>query len=304
MSTNSSRPSTPSLQPDHHISHPAHKLLTLAHPNDPDLTSKIFTEKILHKPLLLTTATTEPSDNRAARRHLRLRKKSYALKHARPKPLSAKEKRELGLYQLRPEECRYEVYKGLNVLWRRYVLEVLGFLDRDGKVVKGRIGSAVTGSSGAGLIASADFHGMEIEVVRGVDVGRVGMKGIVVRETRSTLTIVCDEKEDARKDRRKSKWRGKADASSGEQDKARMIMKRGSVFRVAIDLPTEEEASSRVVDNEDTEMEEGEDDTGIVEVVKRKAKRQLIFELHGDQLEIRPTERAVKKFKWRPMDYL
>lgn len=303
MSTNSSRPSTPSLQPDHHASHPAHKLLTQAHPNDPELTSKIFTDKILHKPLLLTTATTEPADNRAARRHLRLRKKSYALKHARPKPLSAKEKRELGLYQLRPEECQYEVYKGLNSLWRRYVLEVLGFLDRDGKVVKGRVGSAVTASNGAGLIASADFHGMEVEVVRCVDVGRVGMKGIVVRETRSTLIVVCDQKEDVRKSR-KAKWTVRGKPYRKDQDKVRMIMKKGSVFRVVIESPTEEENNPDAVEDEDVEMKEDQNSASNVDIAKRQARRQLIFELHGDQLEIRPIERATKKFKWKPMDYL
>lgn len=182
------------------------------------------------------------------------------------------------------------------MLWRRYILEVLGFLDRDGKVVKGRIGSAVTGTSGAGLIASADFHGMKVEVVRCADVGRVSLKGIVVRETRSTVTIVCDEKEDTKKMKRQAKWRGKGEAPD-DQDKVRMIMKKGTVFRVVVDLPIIENDSSSHVDNEDVDIKEADE-------TKRKARRHLVFELHGDQLEIRPIERAVKKFKWRPMDYL
>lgn len=186
MSTNSSRPSTPLGTPKHasnnepNTSHPAYKLLSQAHPSDPETTTKIFTGKIQHKPLLLSTSTAHNNeDKRALRRHIRLRKKSYALKHARPKPLSAKEKRALKLYELKPQECRYEIYKGLNRLWTRYILEVLGYLDREGKVVKGKVGSATTANSGGSLLASADFHGMEVEVVRCVDVGRVGLKGIV-----------------------------------------------------------------------------------------------------------------------------
>lgn len=170
--------------------------------------------------------------------------------------------------------------------------------------MKGRIGSAVTGTSGAGLIASADFHGMEVEIVRCVDVGRVGLRGIVVRETRSTVTVVCDEKEDTKKTKRQAKWRGKGETPKDDQDKVRMIMKKGTVFRVVIDLPMEEDKEQSLLDEEDVQMKEDQDDTRKVDVAKREPKRQLVFELHGDQLEIRPIERAVKKFKWRPMDYL
>lgn len=301
MSANSSQPSTPSVAIDPNTSHPAHKLLAQAHRDDPDEASRIFTDKVLHKPLLLSASTND--DKRAARRHLRLRKKAYALKRARPKPLSAKEKRELRLYELRPEECRYEIYSELNTLWRRYILEVLGYLDRNGGVVKGKVGSGVSASGNAGsLLASADFHGMEVEVVRCSDVGRVGHKGIVVRETRSTLTLVSDEREDprrlARRARRKKQDTTTTAANQEEQDKVRMILKKGSVFRVTIELPTTEDTDRDpgTREHQNDQLERNQRDVG--------ARRMLIFELHGDQLEIRPIERAVKKFKWRPMNNL
>lgn len=294
-------PSKPNSDPS---SHPAQKLLTRAHPTDEAKAAQILTDKIAYKSLFLNSSAND-SDKRAARRHIRLRKKAYALKHARPKPLSAKEKRELRVYKLKPEECRYEVYKGLNALWTRYVLEVLGYLNRNGEVVKGRIGSVASANGGAGaLIAGADFHGMEVEVVRCVDVGRVGLKGIVARETRSTLTIVCNEKEDKprrRKPNANGKERGEvptgtgnAAEASGSQDKVRMILKKGAVFRVVLDLPSKDQAtaSNDTVDTQDSTT------------TNTLTKRRLIFELHGDQLETRPVERATKKFKWKSMDYL
>lgn len=179
--------------------------------------------------------------------------------------------------------------------------------------MKARIGSGVSSGNGAGMLASADFHGMEVEVVRCIDLGRVGCRGIVVRETRSTVTIVCDEKEDLKKSRRDKGWRGKIAGGNGDEDtskrmrteeldKVRMIMKKGTFFRVVIALPTEHEDVDGGNSNESGEDGEMKDDSKAA--AAEKPKKQLMFELHGDQLEIRPIERAVKKFKWKAMDYL
>ncbi|KAJ9650884.1 hypothetical protein H2198_009824 [Neophaeococcomyces mojaviensis] len=290
------RPSTPTTTTN--TSHPAFKLLSKAQ-SDPETATKIFAEKIIHKPLLLSTSTDHAQANaRTARRHLQLHKKTYALKHARPKPLSAKEKRSLNLYELKPLECRYEIYRGLNALWRRYILEVLGYVDREGRVVETKTGQPVSVNGGGALIASADFHGMEVEVVGCVDQGRVGCRGIVVRETRSTVVIVCDERE---RSRRKLQRDGKA--GDVVQDKVRMILKKGTVFRIVIDLPSKEENGAGRLQAEATGSGPTAGDSTSSQTALR-TKRQLVFELHGDQLGIRPIERAVKKFKWKPMDYL
>jgi len=285
--------------------HPAHKLLSRAHP-DHETATKIFTDKIIHKPLLLNPSTDHIQTNaRTAHRHLRLHKKAYALKRARPKPLSAKEKRSLKLYDLKPAECRYEIYNGLNQLWRRYILEVLGYLDREGRVVQSRIGQPANTNSSGALIASADFHGMEIEVVACTDQTRIGCKGIIIRETRSTLTIVCNQKEHSKAKLKLKRYaNNEAQAQVQSQDKVRMILKRGAVFRVTVTLPTNREnETNNTLQSEPPQPKHTAETSATVESVP-ESKRQLIFELHGDNLEIRPTERAVKKFKWKPTDYL
>lgn len=40
------------------------------------------------------------------------------------------------------------------------------------------------------MLASADYHGAELEVVRSRCVGRVGCKGIVVKDTKFTFEMI------------------------------------------------------------------------------------------------------------------
>lgn len=161
-------------------------------------------------------------------------------------------------------------------MWKGYILEVLGFI-RDGAVLPDAKTRIVSQAGHGSLLASADFHGMEIEVVRCRDVGRVGLKGIVVRETRGLIVVVT------------------------EGDRVRKILKRGTVFRVIVELPSniEIETETRTKGECETKEQERTEESG-----NTAKKRMLIFELHGDQLEIRPVERAVRKFKWKTMDYL
>ncbi len=95
-------------------------------------------------------------------------------------------------------ECRYEVYKGLNRLWRGYVREVLGLggrnpsaRDRDEGRGEAKAKQISAQHHGA-VLASLDFHGAELEVVRCGCVGRVGTKGVVVRDTKFTFVVVTE----------------------------------------------------------------------------------------------------------------
>lgn len=177
-------------QPPPPKQHIAQTLLTRAHP--PETAETLFTERIKQKPLYLRPTSPTASDNRTRRRHHRLRKKEYFLRKQRPKPLSAKEKRASGIYELGEDEAKYEVFRGLNALWVRYMQEVLD-LRSDGSTGTG--GGMVTALSHGSKLVSADFHGAEIEVVRSGCAGRVGMRGIVVRDTKFTFVVVTEKDE-------------------------------------------------------------------------------------------------------------
>lgn len=71
-------------------------------------------------------------------------------------------------------------------------------LDLGGSAARGRC--SLTPSSHGAKLVSADYHGAEVEVVRSRSSGRVGLKGIVVRDTKFTFVIVTA------KDEVKSKW--------------------------------------------------------------------------------------------------
>ena len=104
--------------------HIAHTLLTRAH--SPDTADTLFTERIKQRPLFLRPTSPTPDDNRNRRRLHRLRKKEYFYRKQRPQPLSARQKRVSGLYEISKEECKYEIFKGLHELWVQYMQDVLG----------------------------------------------------------------------------------------------------------------------------------------------------------------------------------
>lgn len=104
------------------------------------------------------------------------------------KPLSAKEKRDSGVYEIPAEARKYELYVPLRGMWVGYMWEVLGMGGKVGD--EGGRGCFVTGASVGGKIASADFHGAEVRVVRSRCVGMVGLEGIVVRDTKFTFQVV------------------------------------------------------------------------------------------------------------------
>ena len=164
------------------VNHIAYEVLARAHPTD--RAASIFAEKVTHKPLNLRPSSTAPAsqDARSARRLQRVRKLENSRRKQKPKPLSAKEKRISGIYDIPHGEQKYDIYVPLNRMWIGYVWEILGL--RDGETC------FVTAQSAGPKLASADFHGAELEVVRCRCVGRVGCRGIVIKDTKFTFVVV------------------------------------------------------------------------------------------------------------------
>ncbi|KAH6635677.1 Rof/RNase P-like protein [Chaetomium sp. MPI-SDFR-AT-0129] len=186
----------------------------LARAYDTDEASRILTEKIQQRPLLLAPSSPPPSDTaRAARRRAQEKKKQQRKKALKPKPLSAAQRRRLGLYDTRSGSSSshtgpgrtgkqaYAVFEPLHHLWLGYIREILG-------------SEAYTGGEGAAAkLASADFHGAGVEVVRSGCVSRVGIGGIVVKDSKFAFEIVT------RKGGR------------------RLVPKEGTVFRFVVPMP-------------------------------------------------------------------
>jgi ribonuclease P protein subunit POP4 len=88
-------------------------------------------------------------------------------------------------------------------MWGGYMREVLGVerglpdatptsakTDKDRNEGGGGGGEVVTAQHHGARIASADFHGAMVEVVRSRCVGRVGIRGVVVRDGKFAFVVV------------------------------------------------------------------------------------------------------------------
>ncbi|KAI1075757.1 RNase P/MRP, p29 subunit [Whalleya microplaca] len=178
----------------------------LARAHSPDSTNRIYADKIQHRPLLLKPSSPPPPNARDARRQARraTQKRARALK---PKPLSARERRRWGLYDIPREGQTYAVFEPLNRLWRGYVREILG-------------NELYTGGQGAAAkLSAADFHGAEVEVSRSGCPSRVGIRGIVIKDSRFVFEIVT------------------------RRNQVKTVPKEGTMFRVCVPVVDAPETS-------------------------------------------------------------
>lgn len=184
--------------------HVAAHLLSLAHP--PTTVSRIFTEKVKLRPLHLKPGENPTPSGRAYRRTLRLQAASKLKKKRKPQPLSAAEKRATGLHSIPSDQQKYAIFEPLHQLWIGYINEILG----SGRPISGPV---------AAKLASADYHGALVQVARSRCTSRVGVKGIVVKDTKFAFEIIT------------------------EGDELKVLPKEHTVFRFEVRDDTEAEES-------------------------------------------------------------
>jgi len=240
---------TPTKKPISTADDPVLALLQQFHP--PQLAAEIQSTRAQHKPLPLhPTATTHDDDDaRDLRRRTRAAKQPPRRK---PQPLSAKEKRKLRVHALPTRNIPYETFRPLHALWLRYVRELMA------------LGGGGAAAALAGKMASGDLHGAMVEVVRSRAVDRVGIRGIVVKETRGVLEIAT------------------------EAGRVKTVPKEFTIFRIEVPMQEEDKGEGKGKGEEEKEKKK-EKETGKV--------RTMVFDLHGSQLMFRAPDRAGRKFK-------
>ena len=156
----------------------------------PDSAAVIFKEKIQYKPLHLRATSPDPSsqDARAQRRLVRQRKRERALRRKpKPKPLSAKDKRISGVYDIPKDLQKYHIYLPLHEMWIKYIWDILGLKNGQQTFLN-------SGSCG-NLLATADYHGAKLTVVRSKCSSLVNLQGIVAKDTKFTFQIITVKNE-------------------------------------------------------------------------------------------------------------
>lgn len=225
----------------------------------PDTAAAHYAERIVKRPLHIRTTSPTPSARAIRRRTLNERKQADRKRTKnKPRPLSAAEKRRLCLNEIPKEQQKYAIYEPLHNLWTGYMREVLSLNDAERAVY-------VTPNSSGQMLASADMHGALLGVVRSRCVSRVGLEGIVVRDTRHTFDIVT--KGNVVKCKSAHIW---SIESIGLCLTSAAVPKEHTIFRFEISLPSKE---------------------------AHRVPKPLVFELNGEQFQSRAPDRANKKFR-------
>ncbi|XP_073693110.1 ribonuclease P protein subunit p29 [Garra rufa] len=126
-------------------------------------------------------------------------KKKKKEKMRKAKGLNAKERRQLKIFQIKPEHQKYKLFLPLHKLWKTYIVDLCNGLkpESNPQTIQQKL-------------LKADFHGAVLTVVRSKCPSYVGLTGILVQELKHTFKIITKE------------------------DKLKVIPKRNSVFSVEI----------------------------------------------------------------------
>ncbi|XP_041048521.1 ribonuclease P protein subunit p29 isoform X2 [Carcharodon carcharias] len=127
-------------------------------------------------------------------------KKRKKEKRRKTKCLSAKKRRELRIFELKPEQQRYELFLPLHELWKQYIRDLCNGLkpDMQTQMIQTKL-------------LKADFHGAIVTVVKSKCPSYVGVTGIILQEMKHIFKIITEE------------------------NKLKVIPKQNSVFSVEID---------------------------------------------------------------------
>jgi ribonuclease P protein subunit POP4 len=233
-------------------------------------------DKIVQRPLFLKPTPKDDNAEPTAREIRQQAREAAKSKKRRspgkPKPLSAKQKRALQIYAIPKDQQKYEIYVPLHRLWCGYMREILR-LEKDNPY-----GQFVEAKNSGPLLASADYHGALVEVVRSRCVSRVGVRGIVVRDTKSTFEVVTA------KNQLKGMCLNLCMGGFVFTNPTTVVPKEHTVFR--FEIPLEEESAS--MNGQGSGVDEHP------EMAKPEPK-PIILELHGSNFEHRAPDRATRK---------
>ncbi|CAH2324278.1 ribonuclease P subunit p29 isoform X1 [Pelobates cultripes] len=103
-------------------------------------------------------------------------------KHCKSKGLNAKEKREMRIFEIKPENQKYNLFLPLHDLWKQYMRELCnGFrADAQPQMIQSRI-------------LKADLHGALVMVSKSKCPSYVGLTGIILQETKHVFKIITKE---------------------------------------------------------------------------------------------------------------
>ncbi|XP_074171067.1 ribonuclease P protein subunit p29 isoform X2 [Rhinolophus sinicus] len=103
-------------------------------------------------------------------------------KRKRSRGLSARQRRGLRLFDIRPEQQRYKLFLPLHELWKQYIRDLYNGLkpDTQPQMIQAKL-------------LKADLHGAIISVTKSKCPSYVGVTGILLQETKHVFKIITKE---------------------------------------------------------------------------------------------------------------
>lgn len=122
----------------------------------------------------------------------RLHRKAVVLEHPhkrrkkrkrrKGKGFSAKQRREMKLFEIKPEQQRYEIFLPLHELWKQYITDLCNGLrpDAQPQMIQTKL-------------LKADLHGALVTVAKSKCPSYVGITGIILQEMKHVFKIITKE---------------------------------------------------------------------------------------------------------------
>nr|XP_025865746.1 ribonuclease P protein subunit p29 [Vulpes vulpes] len=109
-------------------------------------------------------------------------RRKWKEKRKRSKGLSARQRRELHLFDITAEQQRYSLFLPLHELWKQYIRDLCGGLkpDTQPQMIQAKL-------------LKADLHGALISVTKSKCPSYVGVTGILLQETKHLFKIITKE---------------------------------------------------------------------------------------------------------------
>ncbi|XP_039087891.1 ribonuclease P protein subunit p29 isoform X2 [Hyaena hyaena] len=103
-------------------------------------------------------------------------------KKKKSKGLSARQRRELRLFDIKPEQQSYNLFLPLHELWKQYIRDLCGGLkpDTQPQMIQAKL-------------LKADLHGALVSVTKSKCPSYVGVTGILLQETKHVFKIITKE---------------------------------------------------------------------------------------------------------------
>ncbi|XP_053126446.1 ribonuclease P protein subunit p29 [Hemicordylus capensis] len=103
-------------------------------------------------------------------------------KKKRAKGFSAKQRREMRLFEIKPEHQRYEIFLPLHELWKQYIRDLCNGLKPDAQpqMIQTKL-------------LKADLHGALVTVMKSKCPSYVGITGIILQEMKHVFKIITKE---------------------------------------------------------------------------------------------------------------